>query len=125
MSKVSTEELENLLSNFYGTEHYYKVSPFSSILITDGVKAFADKCECYWLFTDFIMPECTMVSHISNFLVVEVKVTKTGMCTITAKEDTDMPPLFTKKQRDICNIIPKGTHKFYCIDNILLLPSEY
>ena len=125
MSKVSAEELENLLSNFYGTEHYYKVSPFSSILITDGVKAFADKCECYWLFTDFIMPECTMVSHISNFLVVEVKVTKTGMCTITAKEDTDMPPLFTKKQRDICNIIPKGTHKFYCIDNILLLPSEY
>lgn len=125
MSKVSATELEELLSNFYGTEHYYKVSPFSSIVITDGVKAFADKCECYWLLTDFIMPECTMVSHISNFLVVEVVVDKKGMCTITAKEDTDMPLLFTKKQRDICNIIPEGTHKFYLIDNVLLLPSEY
>ena len=44
---VSKEELENLMGYCYGTEgyHRYAIIPNCSILLTDGVKCFADNAD--------------------------------------------------------------------------------
>ena len=44
---------------------------------------------------------------------------------IEAKEDTNAPLLLKKRTKDLCNLIPIGEYKFYLIDKVLLLPSEY
>ena len=47
-TKLSYEEFKTSLEQFIGTEKYYKVG-FTPIVCTDGIKYFADTCECYWL----------------------------------------------------------------------------
>lgn len=43
------EEIESNLPQFTGTDGYYKIAPFSKLVISDGVKYLADSCDCYWL----------------------------------------------------------------------------
>lgn len=61
MSKMTKEELENGLTNFYGTEDYHKFSIlFPNLFLTDGVKFLADNAGAYWLM-DIIgsyQPKC-------------------------------------------------------------------
>jgi hypothetical protein len=48
MSQVmNTHELENNLSQFTGTENYYRVMP--RLVITDGVQYLANQANMYWL----------------------------------------------------------------------------
>ena len=35
------------MSNFYGTEHYYRT--YYGFVVTDGAKAFAEKAEAWWV----------------------------------------------------------------------------
>lgn len=38
------------LSQFTGTEHYYRVSPIhGNLVLTDGVKYLCERAQCYWL----------------------------------------------------------------------------
>jgi len=37
------------LSQFTGTENYYRLTPFPKTYMTDGTKYLADKAKCYWL----------------------------------------------------------------------------
>ena len=46
MKQSKTELLSNL-SQFIGTEHYYRLLP--SFVLTDGLKYLIDAAECYWL----------------------------------------------------------------------------
>jgi len=46
--KLSKEELEANLAQFYGSENYYKAS-FGRVVYTDGVKYLADHAGAYWL----------------------------------------------------------------------------
>ena len=46
---TKSKELEQYMSNFYGTEKYYE-TPYGFVL-TDGAKAFALKAEAYWFIT--------------------------------------------------------------------------
>lgn len=124
--KLTHTELTNNLEQFYGTEHYYKPSMFSNIVITDGVKYFCDTCSCYWLLEESIISGLQALSNKYPFLLVEFKVTnKRGTTYIEAKEDTNAPLLLKKRTKDLCNLIPIGEYKFYLIDKVLLLPSEY
>ena len=38
------------LNNFTGTEAYYRWTPLSRSVLTDGTKYVADKLQAYWLF---------------------------------------------------------------------------
>ncbi|MCK9598089.1 MAG: hypothetical protein M0R06_03545 [Sphaerochaeta sp.] len=46
--KLSKEELEAGLAQFYGSEQWYKAS-FGGVVYTDGVKYLADHAGAYWL----------------------------------------------------------------------------
>jgi hypothetical protein len=47
---TKAQEISNNLSQFSGTEAYYRYSPlFPFMLLTDGTKYLSDACQCYWL----------------------------------------------------------------------------
>ncbi len=49
-TKLTPEQIEAELCNFYGTQNYYQCVWFTKrIVMTDGVKFVADQCEAHWL----------------------------------------------------------------------------
>lgn len=124
MATLTHEQLVSELEQYYGTEHYYKAHPFSQMVITDGVKAFAEKCSCFWAIDEVALANRALMSK-DSFVVIKFNVSKTGMNTMTAQQDTDQPIIWQKKIKDVCKCIPQGEYKFYLIDNVMLLPSEY
>lgn len=48
---MKSEELENIMSNYIGTEHYYN-NPMMTMKYTNGVKAFCENAEAFWLISD-------------------------------------------------------------------------
>ena len=126
MTALTYEELHSELNNFYGSMAYYKANIFSNIVITEGVRYFCDICECYWLLDEAIIYALRELSKKYSFLIVEFKVTnKRGTTYIEVKEDSNTELLFKRRTKDLLNKIPIGEYKFYLIDNVMLLPSEY
>ena len=48
MNKITPQEIESELCQFYGSENHYQ-HPMSGLVYTDGVKYVAESCEAYWL----------------------------------------------------------------------------
>ena len=107
------------LKNFTGTTQYFK--HFTGLLFTDGVKYLADKVGCYWLI-DVIASYQYKLKNIS-FQLWEIKVNSDKTAIVSIREDTNTPILI--KQELIYTDFPLSEFKFYCIDGVLLLPSEY
>lgn len=119
---METEQIQNLnqeLRNFTGTTQYFK--HFTGLLYTDGVKYLAGKVGCYWLI-DVIASYQHKLRNIS-FQLWEIKVNEDKTATITAREDTDTPILV--RQDLTYTDFPLTEFNFYCIDGVLILPSEY
>lgn len=116
-------DLKNSLDQFYGTEHYYKVG-LTPIVATEGVKYFADTCECYWLL-DEICYGLYKPHQQLGALFLDIEAKKSHSIHIIARQDEGMPIVFEKKVHDICRLIPVGSYKIWLMDNVLLLPSEY
>ena len=126
LKPFTQEQLKSELNNFYGSMAYYKANIFSNIVITEGVRYFCDICECYWLLDEAIIYALRELSKKYSFLIVEFKVTnKRGTTYIEVKEDSNTELLFKRRTKDLLNKIPIGEYKFYLIDNVMLLPSEY
>ena len=126
-SKLTYTELQANLEQHFCSEQYFKITPFTSTIMTEGIKYFCDKCSCYWLLEFMLFNGLSKLSKQYNFLLITVNVNKRGTCHITVKEDSneELPLLLNKKVRDLCQLIPVGEYKFYLIENVLLLPSEY
>ena len=116
MVKVSTEELQQ----FIGTEKYHRLNNLP-IFATDGVTYFCEKAEAFWLFDEMSL-DVTMNKDLKNegFIVCNVEA-KNEEATITY-EDGNYNKLYEKKI-DFTTL--DGDYKFYIIDCIILLPSEY
>jgi len=123
---------QNDLTQFRGTEHYYK--DFMDLKITDGIKFFMEQARCGWLISDIAVINAIDRAVLKNkadgntFLVVDIKINRAEKKLIwTLKEDTDEPILYQQKYdyTDIMNYYDGEEMKFYLIDNVLLLPSEY
>mgnify|MGYP000539425177 CR=1 FL=1 len=70
MSQVmNTHELENNLSQFTGTENYYRLMP--RLVITDGVRYLANQANMYWLVTAIYSHLVTKPIH-SEFVVARL-----------------------------------------------------
>ncbi|MEN9897018.1 MAG: hypothetical protein RLZZ66_667 [Pseudomonadota bacterium] len=70
-----TTEWAKQLSQFSGTENYYRIMP--NVLMTDGAKFVADNGEAYWLMTTIAsyLPEFT---EKETFIVATLQVTRTA-----------------------------------------------
>ena len=109
------------LSQFYGTENYYKTCMFAPNLShTDGVQYFADNANAYW-FLNIIATEIYPLIKDHPFLCIDLKVDdgKGIICV----EDGDCITLMTKRiEFTDC---PSGEYDFYLTDDVLMLTSEY
>ena len=118
---IKTEELEKELRHYTGTEAYHKLG-FGRIVATDGVKAFCEKAEAFWLFTDIeAYYMCNKVDDEFKLWILDVK--EDGTAVLTCQEDSDTEVLVEQKYNSVS--IPFGTWKFYIINKVMLLTNEY
>lgn len=71
--KMTSKELQELMSNYYGTEHYY-TTMFPHVFYTDGVKAFCDAANAYWFLTDALLVTNNIFAKSDGFIAVKLKV---------------------------------------------------
>lgn len=119
MEHISEENLRSELAGFTGTENYYK--HFTGLLYTDGVKFLADKVGCHWLI-DLIASYQYQLKEV-GFQLWTLKVMSDRTAEVTAKEDTNTPILVSQKLE--YTDFPLSEIELYCIDGVLILPSEY
>ena len=117
--KLTMAELDNETAGFTGTEQYHQ--GFMGTNLTDGIKYVADRAKADWMFSDAAVI-ARMKLKGEGFIVAKVKVTDDSNAVITY-EDGDEHKLFSQKYG--YTDFPKGEFKFYIIDNVMLLPSEY
>ncbi len=111
--------LEGELQQFYGTTRYYE--NFTGLLFTDGVKYLADHAECYWLI-DLVGSYQPQLRDVP-FQVWRIEVKHDDSALVTMIEDTGQPVKI--KQEIPFTDFPLSEFELFCIDNILLLKSEY
>ena len=112
------------LSQFYGTEHYYK-HLVGNMVYTDGVKYFAEKAGAYW-FLDTVGFEYGERFKNEEFLSITLTVAK-GKAKVLATDGND-------RTLDAANIsftdCPEGEFNFYLTNppnevSVLMLRGEY
>lgn len=111
---------EQDLSQFTGTEHYYKF--WCGVCITDGVKFLTEKGLC-WLMTDICSYWTDKKIREIPFQVWTLKVESNKKAELTMQEDSDTPVII-RQNYDFTDC-PLKEIKLYLIDGILLLSSEY
>ena len=116
-TKISPQDLKSNLSQFTGTEQWWKHS-LSDMTYTDGVRYFAKEAGCYW-FLDIVGTEVMPQGH--EFAVVKLA-SKEGKATIVIEDGNGNATW--KKQIEFTDC-PEGNWSFYLIDTVMLLPSEY
>lgn len=121
--KISYKELSENLDQFIGSMEFFAV-PYSGLVFTEGVKYFAETCECFWLI-DHLAYNLRRLHKELGSLFIDIEVNKRHTVHITVREDKDMPIVYNRKIHDVCEIIPIGSYRIWLLDNTLLLPSEY
>jgi len=112
------------LAQFTGTDKYYKHPLFARhVLWTDGVNHFINNSGggAYW-FLDIILTEIAPLHREHPFLSVTLSVTPESRAVIkvTDGNETDL------WSRDISfTDTPTGDYRFFMVDNVFLLTSEY
>lgn len=115
---MNSTELKNNLQQFIGTEYYHRLS-ILKVLATDGVKYFCEKAKAFWLFDEI----ASFITFKTKEPFVVAKVTSKDNKATILFEDGDNKKLYEKKIS--YTDLPEGEWKFYAIDKIVLLPSEY
>lgn len=108
------------LNQFTGTEAYHRLTMLWPLKCTDGVKYVADEAGAYWL-VDIVasyQPQLQDQEFQQWILTVNPDHSATVICT-----DGNEKELIRQKLEYTDFPLPSIT--FYCIDNVLLLTSEY
>lgn len=119
---MDSMDLERSLAHFTGTEQWYRHPFNSNFLYTDGVKFFSEHAGggAYW-FLDIVATEIFALQKDNPFMSITLKA-QDGKGEITVG-DGDLTEVFNKPiEFTDC---PDGEWKFFLIDGVLLLPSEY
>lgn len=128
----TTEQILETLPQFTGSEQLYK--HWMQIRYSDGVKYLAEVAQAYWLIDAIASHYVTKRKlRAEPFLVVRLEVDrKPGakfMARLTFHTDWDKgnPKAYPsiQTQRITYTDFPLDALKFYLIDGVLMLPSEY
>ncbi len=117
----SPEEIKNGLEQFTGTEQYYKYT--TGLLLTDGVKYLADACDCYWLLDIIVSYQFNRKIACEPFQTYKLTVNQKRNSAKVTIEDGNENVL--KTQIIEYTDFPLDEIKLWCIDKVILLPSEY
>lgn len=84
---LSKVEILETLSNFTGSEHYYR-HPLN-VIYTDGIKYLADTCECYWLIDAVASWQFEDKVKQEEFQVIKLKVNEDNSALLTIDDGND------------------------------------
>lgn len=110
--------LEKELNQFYGSDYVYRLTNLLPTRITEGVKYFIEKGNAHWAIIDIALYAKELKQP---FLVAELK--SENEKAILVLDDGNDNVLKTRKYS--YTDLESGKYKFYVIDDIILLPSEY
>jgi len=117
---METIDLKDALRQFTGTENWYR-HPLGNMLYTDGVQYFAEAAGCYW-FLDIVATELMEIQNGGeHFVFIEMDV-QDGEADLRATDGNDRELWSRHIKFTDC---PTGQWRFYLVDGVLLLPSEY
>ena len=121
---MNTSELQDLMSNYYCTDCYYKM-PMLNMQYTDGVKAFAENAGAYWLLTDIALfvPKAKKANPTEYMFSVHLVVNK-GKADLLFKDADDN---VSYKRHYALTDCPDGDWIFYYYVNerLLIWNGEY
>ncbi len=115
-------ELKEALQQFIGTDEWTRHTLNREMLLTDGVRFFAENAGggAYWL-TDIIATEVFPLLGQEAF--IHIKMIVADEAAVIIGDDGNDNTLW--QQRIEFTDCPQGEWHFYLKDNVLLLPSEY
>ena len=121
-----TTQWAQQLSQFSGTEHYYRIMP--TVLMTDGAKFVADNGEAYWLITA-IASYLPQFKNTEPFIVANLQVSNTGNSrTAVLKLDDGNDNVLAEQFIEYTDF-ELDEIKFYACDAgdmwVIMLPREY
>jgi len=112
------------LNQFSGTNHYYRHWAMR-LVYTDGVKYVANDADAYWLL-DAISSYQTRTflkdPMLQEFQVWKLTVNANDTVTLVCERDTNDVVL---SQEIAYTDFPLDEIKFYLVEGVLMLPSEY
>lgn len=106
------------LAQFTGTSQYYR--HMGTVVLTDGAKFFADTAGAYW-FMDILATEPEVVKQGRQFAAITLKV-EDSEAVITATDGNENKVWEQHINYTTC---PEGEWKFYIVDGVVMLTSEY
>ncbi len=108
-----------------GTGRLYQHSLMRSIQYTDGVKDMAETLSAFWLI-DLIAshhPKVRQTKEISRFCVWVLERKDDGSAEAACYPDLPGEPVISQKME--FTTFPYRKQKFYLVEGVLMLPSEY
>lgn len=123
---MTSQELLDGLSGFYGTENYWTRATYPFVY-TDGVHFLAENAECFWLL-DLI----ASYRRSEDFQIWRLRVNEDKSAVVAMQEDTGRP-LLVEQHIEYTNF-PLEEIKLWAIYGsynagdeglVLMLPSEY
>ena len=121
-----TAQWAQQLSQFSGTENYYRIMP--NVLMTDGAKFVADNGEAYWLMTAIAsyLPDFT---NKETFIVANLKVTLTATAsTALLKLDDGNDNVLAEQFIEYTDFELNELKLYACYNGdvwVVILPREY
>jgi len=119
------------LSGFTGTQCLYqhKLPMTPELLLTDGVKYFAEKCGAYW-FMDIVATEFTLKLSDEDYVIfIQVTVSDDNSAVIIGSDGDkgDGPIILHTRTIEYTDLPPNSEFKFILTrsPNTLMLPSEW
>lgn len=115
--------LKSALKQFTGTEYWYRHQLFSAFTYTDGVKYLAGEAGAYWLLDRIFACQYEFKNLKDEpFQTWEIEIHEDKSATLICT-DGNCNKLHEEKIES--TDFPIKSFRFYLIDNVLLLPTEY
>lgn len=113
---IKSKELERIMVQCYGTEHWYRYFPNADFLYTDGVKTFCENAEAYWFLTEVFLATRGLPDD---------------LYTITLKVEGSGANIEINGEKKIrgwhieFTDCPEGVWKFFYQNNVFMWKDEY
>jgi len=120
---IDTENLSRELMHFTGSESYFRHGIVREVVFTEGAKFLADRAGAYWLLDEIALCqryEERVAAEEFQLWTLAVNLDQTGIITC---DDGNGQVVYTKRLE--YTDFPMSEIKLYCINNTILLPSEY
>lgn len=125
--RPTPQQIQQELSQFIGTQHYYLSHLLPQFVYTDGIKHMAEICQAYWLIDAILSYQLSEIirsqKELQEFQVWKLEVNQDNDSAILSCEDGNKSVILTQEIES--TDFPLKEFSCYLINKILLLTSEY